>query len=251
MNVSNLFVNGLKFVKANSPEILTAFGISGVVTTAYLTGKASHKAALVMHEDGLIAGVPDDPKQRLKEQAKLTWKFYIPAGISGVATIGCILAASRGNAQRTAAAVTAYSLTEKAFGDYREKVVDQLGKNKEQKIRDELVQEKVAQTSKGAREVVIVGAGHVLCCEMYTNRYFRSDVETLKRAQNRINQLASTDCYVMLSEFYDIIGLSHTSQSDYAGWDSLREMELQFSAVIAENEEPCLAFEYNYVKPLR
>lgn len=252
MNLSTAFGNAVKLIKANGPEILTAFGISGVVTTAYLSGQASYKAALVIRDEEHKGGVSDDPKQRLKERTKLVWTFYIPAGISGVATIGCLIAASRGNAQRTAAAVTAYSLTEKAFGDYREKVVEQVGKNKEQKIRDELVQERIAETSKTSKEVIIVGGGHVLCCELYTNRYFRSDMETLRKGLNELNHMINNNiCWVSMDEWYAIIGLPSTSVSQNLGWDSDKLVDLQFSPVMADNDEPCLAFDYNYVKPLR
>lgn len=243
MNVSRLLPNLVKVVKSNSPEILTALGVSGVITTAYLTAKATFQAADQLSAYPTIQ-IPDVP---VKEQAKVVWKCYIPPAISGVATIACIVGASRVNGRRTAAAVTAYSLTERAFSEYKEKVVEQIGKGKEQKIRDELAQAAVNQTSK---EVVILGSGQVLCCELYTHRYFKSDMETLRKAQNDINARIASDVYVPLDEFYELLGLPYTSASNAIGWDSDKQMELRFSTVLSESGEPCLAFEYNYVKPL-
>lgn len=75
-------------------------------------------------------------------------------------------------------------------------------------------------------------------------------MESLKKAQNVINDRIHLDMYVMLSEFYDLVGIPHTTHSDYVGWDSDKDMELNFYAVVAENGEPCLAFDYNYTKPL-
>lgn len=241
MNISNFFNNTIKLIKSNSPEILTALGVSGVITTSYLTGKASFEVA--KDEDG-------DPWASNKEKIKKYWKIYIPAGISGVLTIGCIIGASKSNSRRTTAAVTAYSLTEKAFSEYREKIVDEIGKGKEQKIRDELAQDRISKNSPGSKEVFVVGTGHVLCCELFTHRYFRSDMETLRRAQNDINAKIVNEIYVVLDEFYDIIGISHTSTSDKLGWNSDKLMELQFSTVLSDNGEPCLAFDYNYTKPV-
>lgn len=246
MNIQTFFTRSLQTVKSSSPEILTALGISGVVTTSYLTAKASFRAAEALQ--GM--DVPSDRKQRIKEQTKQVWRLYIPAGISGVLTIGCIVGASRGNNRRTAAAVTAYSITERAFSEYREKVVEQIGKGKEQKLRDEIAQGKVTKTPPGSKEVIITGSGHVLCCELQTRRYLRSDMETLRKAQNDINEKVVNNFYVTLDEFYDLIGLSHTSNSGNLGWDSGKLLQLQFSTVMAEDGEPCLAFEYNYLKPL-
>jgi hypothetical protein len=242
MQLANLPGNVVKLIKANSPEILTAIGVTGVATTGYLAAKATYKMA--RDEDA-------DPNATTKEKAKKYWKLYIPTAIAGSLTITCIVGGSRAQAKRTAAAVAAYSVIEKGFEEYKEKVVEQIGKGKEQKVRDEVAQDRVTKTPPSA-EVLVVHGTTVLCCELYTGRYFRSDMETLKRAQNEINYRARHhDMYVMLSEFYDIIGLEHTSNSDYMGWDMHRDFELRFSATLTQGGEPCMAFDYNYIKPLR
>lgn len=242
MALQDLAINFLRNAKSKSPEILTALGVSGVITTSYLTAKASFAA-----RDALQMAPDDMP---FKEKAKIVWKFYIPAGISGVVTIGCIIGASKSNSRRTAAAVTAYSLTEKAFSEYKEKVVEQIGKGKEQAIVDEIAQEKVTKNPP-ADGIVISGPGKVLCCELFTHRYFISDMESLKKAENRINSLALKRFdFVTLEDFYDLVGLQYTSVSDKIGWNYEKLMELKFSTVLSEKGEPCLAFDYNYTQPL-
>lgn len=251
MNISNLTTNIGKSLKSNSPTILTALGICGVIVTSYLTAKASFKAAEVINKeqwelDSFEKSHPLD----LKEKTKLVWKNYIPPVVSGAVTIGCILGANKSNGNKTAAAVAAYSLTENLFGEYRKKVVEELGERKEEKIRDEIAQEHVSKIP--SREVVVTTvSGHVLCCELYTGRYFRSDMETLRKAQNDLNVMVNNQIYVSLDEFYDLVGLQSTSNSDQLGWNSDKLMELSFSTVIGQGGEPCLAFEYNYVKPIR
>ena len=244
MGTPYFVTNAIKLFKYNSPEIFTALGVSGVVSTSYFVGKASFQAAKAIE-------FSDDPDMDTKDKAKLVWKLYIPATISGIATIGCIVGASKATGRRTTAAVTAYSLTEKAFTEYREKVVEELGKGKEKKIRDEIVQDHVSKNPSGSQEVIIIGTGHVLCCELFTHRYFRSDMEILRKAQNDINAKIVNELYVALDEFYDLIGLAYTSHSANVGWDSDRLMDLEFSTVISDNGEPCLAFDYNYAKPIK
>lgn len=240
MNISGFITDLGKQVKANSPELLAALGITGVVTTSYLTAKAAVKVAT--DEDA-------DPHASTKEKIKKYWKVYVPAGISGVLTAGAIVGSTQASGRRTAAAITAFSVTERAFAEYKEKVVEQIGKNQEQKVRDKIVQERIKELP-ASNQVVFAGTGHVLCCEMFTERYFRSDAETLKKVENAINARIESDMYVMLSEFYDLLGLPHTSQSDYVGWEG-KPMELRISAVLAENKEPCLGFDYSYIVPLR
>lgn len=236
--------------KSNSPEILTGMGVTGVITTSYFTSKAAVQAHEMIRLEESVSGTHGDRRERLKERTKLVWKCYIPPVVCGAVTIGCIIGASKSNARRTAAAVTAYSVTEKAFSEYKEKVIEEVGKNKEQKIHDEVVRDRVENNPPGSSEVIVIGNGQVLCCELYTHRYFKSDMEALRKAQNDINAQIVNGLYVTLDEFYDLVGLSHTSSSNELGWDSDRLMELRFTTVLAEGGEPCLAFEYNYVKPL-
>lgn len=242
LNVRILIDRVLKTTKSNSPELLTALGVTGVVTTAYLTAKASFKASSKLSEEA-----PDMP---MKDKVSRVWQLYIPAGISGTLTIGCVVCASRTSLRRTGAAVAAYSLTERAFTEYKEKVVEQIGQGKEQKLRDELAQDYVSKNPPSSTQVIVAGSGHVMCCELYTKRYFRSSMEDLRRAENDLNKLINQTFRVSLSEFYDLIDLPYTSQSSLVGWESDKLLELQFSTVMSEGGEPCLAFDYNYVKPL-
>jgi hypothetical protein len=232
-----------KFLRQNSPTILTALGVAGTVSTAYLAAKASFKSAQDLEKA--------DPKpESTREKVELVWKNYIPAGLSGAATICCIIGASSVSSKRTAAAASAYTITERAFSEYREKVADQIGERKEQALRDEIAQDRLNADPPKSSEVIITGSGNVLCCEMYTKRYFESDMETLRKAQNDINAKVLQDYYVQLSDFYYLIGLPVTDQSTKVGWDSDKLMELEFSAVVTEDGRPCLSFDYNYVKPL-
>lgn len=233
----------IKTVKDNAPEILTALGAVGVVSTAYLTAKATFTAA------DLLSTEPED--MPTKEKVKHVWRLYIPAGVSGVVSVACIVGASHGNHRRTAAAVTAYSLSEKAFVEYKDKVEERIGRAKEQRLRDDIAQDRVTAHPPGSKEVIIIGGGQTLCCELYTHRYFRSDMETLRRAVNNVNHMIISHRYITLDNFYAEVGLPHNDASGDLGWDDEELMDLEFSAVLTEEGEPCLAFKYNYLRPVR
>lgn len=238
--MNTLFQKLSRTADKNSPTILTTLAISGTITTAFLAARAAYSSVKVLEEA--------DPKpETLQEKAKYAWRLYIPPVITGTATIVCITSITRVGLKRTAAMATAYTVTEQAFQEYREKVVEQLGAKKEQAIRDEVVQDKILTNPPG-KEIVISGPGNVLCCELFTGRYFNSDMHTLQKAQNEVNALVVQQVSVTLDEFYDRVGLSHTSNSDMIGWDSDKLMELKISTVLTEDGRPCLAFDYNYTK---
>jgi hypothetical protein len=239
-NVAQLINQAGRALKSNSPVILAGLGISGVVTTAYLAARAGHAHARRMSEEA--------PYLSIKEEAAIVWPLYIPAGVSGAVTVGCVVAACRVGSRRAAALTAAYSISEKAFAEYKDKVIEKYGEKKEEQIRDEIAQDRINKNP--PEGVVVVGSGSVLCCELYTGRYFMSDMESLRKAQNDINAKIMRDLYVTLSEFYYNVGLPDTSYSSNMGWDSDVLMELQFSTVMSEDNRPCIAFEYNYVKPL-
>lgn len=244
MRTTDLLRRTEKILRDNSPTILTGLGVSGAITTAYLAAKASFTMAneIAAHDDEFAPGF----NYTVKDKVKTFWKLYIPTAISGVLTVGCIIGGAKASSKKTAAACSLLSVSEKAFTEYREKIVEQLGEKKEQAVRDEIAQDRVKSNPQG---LVVVGAGNVLCYEMHTGRYFNSDMETLRKAQNEINAKMIRETEATLSDFYYMVGLASTSYSDRSGWSSCKMLELSFSTVMSEDNRPCIAFEYNYIEP--
>lgn len=83
-----------------------------------------------------------------------------------------------------------------------------------------------------------------------TGRYFVGDMEKLRQAVNEVNAKLLREDYVVIGEFYYILGLQQTSSAGRLGWTSDKLLELEFSTTLTEDNKPCLAFDYNYVKPM-
>jgi len=245
MILSDLAKRASKFATDNSPTILTGIAVAGTVMTAYLAGKASYKAADVIEGERLMA-LPE--KLEFKDKVRAVWTLYIPAVGTGLLTVTCIIGANRIGARREAAMAAAYVLGEKAFDEYRKKVVEKIGDKKEELIRAEVVQDRV--NANPPNQLLIAGSGSVLCYEAFTGRYFISDVEALRKAENVINHRLIHDNYVSLSDFYDEVGLAHTSVSDDLGWNLDKMLELHFTAVLTELDKPCVSIEFTAV-PIR
>jgi|SRR5580765_366740 Family of unknown function (DUF6353) len=235
--------------KEHFPIILSAAAGIGVLATAYLASAASVEAANVIRNYEEQNPPSDDPKERLIERTKLVWKLYIPAGISAASTITCIIGANRVEAKKTIAAQTAFAVSQRVYSDYRDKVIEEYGERKDQSIRDKIADDRV-KSSAPSKDVLISGPGNVLCCELFTGRYFSSDMESLRKAQNELNAKLLAHDYATFDDFYYMVGLSRTSSSGQIGWRSNRLMDLQFSTVLTEDGRPCLAFDYNYTEPL-
>lgn len=248
MTLMGIVSRAEKLAADNSPQILTAIGVAGTITTAVLTGKATYKYMKTLGEEGYF---DKDYKfeRSTKEHLGKAWKLYIPPAAAGVLTVSSIILASQIGTRRTAAMAAAYAVSDRAFSEYKEEVKRKFGEAKEKAVRDDLAQHQVNQNPVETRQVIIAG-GNVLCYEPYTDRYFHSDMESLKKAQNDLNYQVNNNYYASLSDFYDLVGLPRTETSDELGWNSDELLELDFSTTLASDGRPCLSFTYN-AKPIR
>lgn len=243
MDLSKLIDGILQTLKENAPEILTGLAIAGVGTTAAVAARGGFQAGQRL--------TYEKPDMTVKEKFLATWPFYMPAVVTGAGTITCIVLASKGQAKRTAAAVTAYSMTERAFSEYRDKMVAEMGQRKDQKILDAMAQDQVHQNPPPMSGILVVGKDESLFCELHTGRYFKTDMESVRKAINDVNHWINIDRKVRLDDFYNLIGIPSTDTSDRLGWTDDELMELIFSTAMTEDERPCITFRYNYLAPLQ
>jgi hypothetical protein len=250
MDFGILFKRAGKVAADNSPAILTAIGVTGTLATAYLAAKGAFKAAEVIRDkqEELDKEEKSHPLT-VQEMAEATWKYYVPAAASAAFTVAAIIGAAQINDRRTAAMASAYSVVEKSYAEYRAKAVEKAGKKKEQEIRDEVAQDRVNAHPIGQTTLIVTKRGETLCYDMWTDRWFTSDMESLRRAVNDFNAEIINDTYASLSEFYHLIGLPTTRESDNIGWCTDKLLELDYSGVIDEHGEPAIAFDFR-VKPM-
>ena len=236
----------------HSPEILTGIGIAGMITTTVLAVKATPTALSILEdaarekeESSKVYAINDIPKIfSAKEVITLTWKCYIPAATSGVLSIACLIGASSVNARRNMVLATACSLSETALKEYREKVVETIGEKKEQVVRDAIAKDHIEKNPIGKNEIIVTGKGNTRCYDCVSGRYFESDVDKLRKAENELTRMILVDMYASLNDFYDIIGLSPISLGDELGWNIDNQPEIYFSAQLSDDEEPCLVLNY-------
>lgn len=248
-------MNKLDMVKtsivANAPKILTGIGIFGMFGTTVVAVNATPKALRLIEDKKREMQVEKLPPI---EVAKVTWKCYIPAFLMCMTSTVCLIKANDINLRRNAAIATAYNLSSTALKEYQDKVRDTLGEKKERVIREEISKDQLEKDPVNHKEVIVTEKGNTLCYDGVFGRYFRSDIDEVKRAITRINRkiVTSVHGYASLNDFYDELGLEHVEIGNDLGWnidDGEIDIDDPYVAPAADGT-PCLVIRYN-VAPKR
>lgn len=269
LSLAHAVKNIRAFAVKHAPELLTGFGIAGMLTTVVMAVKVTPKAVCLLdcekadrlennigddneNIEGLIK-IPDDKIRKYgyyrlptKDTIKIVWRLYAPSAILCAASVACLIGASSVNTKRNTALATAYALSETAIRDYRQKVVESVGNKKEDLIHTSVVQEKLDAHPVNDSEVIITDTGTTLCYDVLSGRYFQSDKSKIDRAINELNRMIVSDDYASLNDFYDLLGIDQTGIGSMLGWNTKdRYVEARFSSHLTSDGRPCLAISFN------
>lgn len=215
--MANLLNKSKLFLKKNSSTILTCVGAAGVVATSVLAVKETPKAML------LLENAKEEKGEELTklEVVKTAAPAYIPAIVTGAATIACIFGANVLNKRHQAALTSAYALLDSSYKEYKSKVIELYGDEADIRIREELVKDHYEETE--------VEDGKVLFYDEFSQRYFESTTENVLRAEYELNRMvAGGGAY--LNDWYYLVGLEMTDYGDFMGWSSCELFEMQWEA---------------------
>ena len=279
MPVKNAISSVGKAVEQKSPAILTGIGIGSFVGCAILAVKATPKAMQLMNRkaqekyreflrtDGKTAyetyeewlDIEDltivPPRVYFEvlspvEVVKSTWKAYIPAVGLGVVGIVCLIGAARVSSARNAAFAGAASIAEKALYEYQQKVIDILGEDQANEIRDELAKDHIQKIDTfqdaGINNTVLCcrGTGDTWIYDPVTDRKWKSDLETVRAAMNDFNHDLIGGVYGTLNDWYYCLGVKGVSIGDDLGWCSDKLLDIRFAAMVLDNGEPAIVLDY-------
>lgn len=273
--ITSLIKKAVGVISENSPVILTGMAVAGVVSTVVLAVKATPKAIALMddevykrYEESQVKGSVQNKEElsfaewlgidtetytwkdttnmlTKREILKLAWKCYIPTAAVGAVTIACIIGAHNVHLRRNAALASLYSLTETAFKDYQAKIVETIGKNKELKVRDDICEDTIKKNPSGNAEVIFTGKGETLCYDSMSGRYFKTDLDKVRKAERYLNRELLSEMFITLNQFYDELGLSHIKLGEEMGWNIDKgNIDIRFSAQLNDKDEPCLVLDY-------
>lgn len=256
------WLNLLKLTEIHKPEILTGFGISlmaaavplAVIATVQTCKKVEEKKKEINDAETERAiendeGVPPViTKLPPKEVIKIGWKYFLPTvtalGVGGY----CAIASTKEGLKRTAAAITAYQLSETALNEYRSATKDTIGNKKENEIQQKIMRDRMELLTDDEGHVVNIydtRDGTTLCFDYWCGRYFYSDIDYIKSQINMLNKTMIDeskvfDGFVTLNDVYQAIGLPAAGKGESMVWRIDKEglVELRPSSILVD-DRPC------------
>lgn len=218
--MNNVVGNVKVFWKKNGATVLTCLGAAGVVATAVTAVKATPKA--LQHLELMEAEKGEE--LTTFEKFQIAAPAYIPAVITGAATITCIFGANNLNKRRQAALVSAYALLNDSHKKFKEKTSELYGAEALGKVREEIAKDKYEE------EEIEVSDNKELFYDTFSERYFESTREDVIKAQYNLNRDLTSDTYVCVNRFYDHLGIPEIDGGDELGWCSFELYESNWSA---------------------
>lgn len=246
-SVSTKLFRQALILQKHSPNILFGVGIVGVVGTAVLASHATLQVESVLeeHDSNLtkiqkvtslnVEGYDDESAQQdtilvyVKTGMSIA-KLYAPAVGLGVISIAALTKSHNILSQRNVALTAAYAVIEKGFAKYRERVVNELGTEKDLEFRYGWEErETLVDTKQGPKVIVSHHAkkdddGYSIYSrffdELNTNWERNADYNFVfvKARQNFANDILQSKGHIFLNEVYDMLGMERSKEGQIVGW---------------------------------
>ena len=255
-DLKTLYKKGSQAVRKRSPEIMIFGGALGLIAAGVMAVIKTPEAVEIIQENMAYVDKKTGEKlvptasqalseTKFKDKARLTWRCYMPPVLLAGASVAAITAGTSTSVRRTAAATAAYSLSETAFEQYRRKMRDLVGEEKEKSVRQELAQERVDAKPMPEQTVVLTGKGDDLCYDLISDRVFRFDIDKLQKVINELNRRMLLENYISLNDFYYELGLDGKRDYDELGWNIDRGfIELTSTYGCTKDGRPCFVIDH-------
>lgn len=239
-------------VQKNSPTLLFVGGIAGAVGATVLACQATLKLEAVLEDavhdkqdaqmlhdgthpkrlKGTYVYTENDYKKDLTQvyvrSAGRVIKLYGPAIMLGTISIAALTSSHKILNTRNAGLTAAYAALERGFAEYRGRVVDEYGKEKDQELRFGSQTSTVIEEDKNGpkkKQVKTVGTGKKseysrLFDETNQNWSPNRDynVVFLRGVQNHSNDRLRANGHLFLNDVFDALGMDRTPAGAVTGW---------------------------------
>lgn len=254
-NLKGLVKGAESYINQKSSGILTGLALVGLCVTVYKAYKAGPVIKSIIEEKkkDLRDTDPEDKKTKnkvVKEAVKEVVPVVAPVVVGTVLTSACILGSNTISSKKIAVLSAGYTLAEKSLDDLNGKMKEVLGEKKAREVKDAIVADKMKEAGPvNESKVIITGNGDVLCKDLYSGRYFRSNADRIGRAIRELSADCQSEMYVELNDLYTLLGIPNIPLGSDLGWtvdDLVRgELPITISAQISEDGQPCLCLDYD------
>lgn len=235
-----------------APNILFYLGLVGMVGTVATGIQGAYKFgfAATDYENGMRvineeaeAGrlsekqVKEMKRDQYKETAVEAVKCFGPTLVLGIATVGCLTKSHNMLNNRIAGLSAAYGTLQTQFMNYRERVREEVGADKEYELYRDPKQETVKVKDKDGNvkdlEVEIDDAGgyKFLFDEVSSNNWSSDPGYNrifLQAQENYANDLLASRGHVFLNDIFDGLGMQRTAAGSVVGWIAEEEAHVDF-----------------------
>lgn len=230
----------------HSPTLLFITGTIGLGATVILACRATLKVEEVLAEAEAnremiaVAEVrsPDYTEQDSDADTKLNRvktglgiaKLYAPAVVVGLVTVGAFTGSHVILTRRNAGLTAAYVALDKGFREYRERVVNEFGADKDKEFRYNLTDREFAVDTENGVEVRTEKVMDPDVRGSIYARLFSRDTSSAWQTHNSYNQmfvgaqqnyandLLNANGHLFLNEVYDMLGLPRSKEGAVVGW---------------------------------
>lgn len=222
--------------KKQSPHIFFAAGVIGVAGSTVLACRATLKLEATL--DDIKADIEKvKVTERLTEQEKSRvlmikyargvgklGKLYGPTIILGTASISALAGSHVQMTRRNSALTATLALVTQAYDDYRIRVREELGEERELEIYRAIREEEVEID--GKKQMVQVGdpnrhSPYARCFDEASSEWQKSAEFNrifIQCQQNYLNHVLQARGHVFLNEVYDALGLERSRAGAVVGW---------------------------------
>lgn len=250
-------VNSVRvFEKRNRAELLT---IGSVVTLwggiyyAYKAGPKAEKFLAEKRKDREYVDPNDKKAIRAVTLETIRGMFPIvsvPIMLGGIST-ACCIGSHAVSSRKIATLSAAYTLTNTALREHKDKVREVLGEAKAQQVREAISKDHLEKSELPVEEkdIQVTGLGNVLCYDEYTDRYFYASAESIGNAIVKISHQLISDMWVSLNDFYRELNLRPCKMGEDLGWavdnTDRGRIPVYYTAVLTEDNRPCLCVQFD------
>lgn len=237
------FNRSLLKVQKHSPALLFGAGIVGFVSTVVLATRATMKlsetlddieAKKTAHEMTTFENDKEAGKalNRIHLRGAIdVARLYAPAVIIGAVSVGALTTSHVVLNKRYAGMSAAYAAIDQVYREYRERVTNEFGAEKEAELRYGLVDKVVAVEGENGIEAKTLRvaapqnglSGYAKCFDE-TNRNWRGNEDPsynrtfIMTVQNYATDKLRDRDHIFLNEVYDMLGMARTPAGSQVGW---------------------------------
>lgn len=234
--------------KKKSPEILVISGILAGAAALVLACKATTKASGIINEakeelETVKKCAETKPeteysKEDVEKDKMIVYvqtgvkfiKLFAPAAIAGLLSVTCVLSSVGILKKRGAALAAAYATVDRAFKEYRERVIDRFGEAVDKELRhgvvtktvEEVITDENGEEKKVEKQVTVYKPSEYSIIFDETNPNWEKTPDYnqmfIRARESYANDMLRAHGHMFLNDVYKMLGAKPTKAGQVVGW---------------------------------